>query len=302
MRIDVHQHLWTPQFVEALQRRRRMPFVRRDGAGYLVHLEGEMPSAVELDNEEAARRLATLERDGVQRALIAISSPLGIEALPRAEAQELIDAYLDGVQALGESFGAWGPLALDGISAADVDAVLARGCVGVSLPSGAIQRPAVVTALHSALARIEQRDIALFVHPGPGLGGELGESTASDPPWWPAMTLYVAQMHQAWLTFNAIVRPSFPRLRVVFAMLAGIAPLHHERLVARGGPSLDVASPVSFYDTSSYGPLAIDAMARCVGHRQLLYGSDRPVVEPAANAGAGPLGENATWLATPGVV
>ena len=40
--------------------------------------------------------------------------------------------------------------------------------------------------------------------------------------------------------------------------------------------------PLTFFDTSSYGPSAIDAMLRVVGVDRLLYGSDRPVIEPVA--------------------
>lgn len=294
MRIDVHQHLWTVSLVDALQRRRRPPFVHHDAGRYLVHLAGEAPSALEVEGAE--QRLATFERDGVDRAMLAISSPLGIEALPRAEAQELIDAHLGAVLALGERFAAWGPLALDGLCPEDVDAVLARGCVGVSLPSGAFA-PSSVGALAPALARVEELGVPLFIHPGPGLGLHGRPPAPSDPPWWPALTRYVSQMQAAWLTFSACLRPSLPRLRVVYAMLAGLAPLHRERLTARGGPEVDLSSPVSFYDISSYGALAIDAMARCVGRGQLLYGSDRPVVEPVANSGSG-LHANAAWLAS----
>ncbi|HUO74775.1 MAG TPA: hypothetical protein VMU39_28675 [Solirubrobacteraceae bacterium] len=35
-----------------------------------------------------------------------------------------------------------------------------------------------------------------------------------------------------------------------------------------------------FYDTSSYGPVAIDTVSKLVGGEQLVYGSDRPVIEP----------------------
>jgi 6-methylsalicylate decarboxylase len=292
MRLDVHQHLWTASLVEALRRRRRPPFVRRDAGRYVVHLAGEAPSTLEV--EDAQRRLATFERDGVDRVLLAISSPLGIEALPRAQARELIDAHLDGVLALGDRFGAWGPLALDGVEPGDVDALLERGCAGVSLPAGALL-PSSVDALTAALTRLEELGAPLFIHPGPGLTRPGRGPAPGDPPWWPALTRYVGQMHQAWLTFSAYLRPSLPQLRVVYAMLAGLAPLQCERLSARGGPAIDLASAVDFYDSSSYGALAIDAMARCVGHTQLLYGSDRPVVEPPPNAGRD-LGVNAAWL------
>jgi hypothetical protein len=128
--------------------------------------------------------------------------------------------------------------------------------------------------------------VPLFVHPGPGpeRAGEptlTGETSLGDPLWWPALTRYVAGMHAAWLAFATAGRTTHPRLRVIFAMLAGLAPLHHERLSSRGGPGLTLRDPLVFYDTASYGPAAVAGIAELVGVEQILYGSDRPVVEPA---------------------
>ena len=75
--------------------------------------------------------------------------------------------------------------------------------------------------------------------------------------------------------------PSHPELRVIFSMLAGLAPLHAERLSSRGGPRLHASDPLVFYETSSYGPSAVRMLEEVVGCQQLLYGSDRPVVEPS---------------------
>jgi hypothetical protein len=258
---------------------------------------GEIPSAVDLESERPQRRAALLEHDGVDVALVALSSPLGIEALPRAQAQSLIDAHLDGVLALGTPFRAWGPIALDGMRCADVDAVLERGCVGVSLPAGAFEPPSSIDSLRPLLAHLEQLDVPLFIHPGPGIGDRPAESSLSDPLWWPALTRYVAQMQAAWLAFATLARRTHPRLRVVFAMLAGGAPLLSERLGARGGPSIDVRDPFTFFDTSSYGTVAVEAMARRVGLEQLLYGSDRPVIEPQPAACDELLRKNSAWLA-----
>jgi predicted TIM-barrel fold metal-dependent hydrolase len=86
-------------------------------------------------------------------------------------------------------------------------------------------------------------------------------------------------MQTAWHAFAVRVRPAHPRVRVCFAMLAGLAPLQRERLVARGGPA-PIDSDV-FLDTSSYGPRAVDAVVREVGIDRLVHGSDRPVVAPA---------------------
>ena len=111
--------------------------------------------------------------------------------------------------------------------------------------------------------------------------------------WWPALTTYVSDVHLAWHAFliaNPPARPQHPNLRICFAMLAGLAPLHAERLVVRGGPAEAVGNPNLFYDTSSYGPRAIGAMAGVVGLDQLVTGSDRPVVDPPLTP---PLGERA---------
>ena len=97
--------------------------------------------------------------------------------------------------------------------------------------------------------------------------------TVTEPDWWRALTVYVAQMQGAWLTFATFGRRKHPELKIVFTMLAGGAPLLSERLRARGAPAVDLSDPLSFYDTSSYGPFAIDAMARLVGVDQRLEGS-----------------------------
>jgi hypothetical protein len=87
-------------------------------------------------------------------------------------------------------------------------------------------------------------------------------------------------MHAAWHAFLAWGRAEHPELTIVWAMLAGGAPLHAERLAARGGPA-EIADPRSFYDVSSYGAGAVEAAIRADGADQLVFGSDRPVAEPA---------------------
>jgi predicted TIM-barrel fold metal-dependent hydrolase len=285
-RVDVHQHVWTEPLVAALAARRDRPRVRRghDGGGWVLELDGEPDYPIADDVAERERLVGS---DGVDLALVAMSMPVGIEGLPAREAEPLLDAYTEGVRALPDAFGAWGAVGVAEPDAAAVDACLDAGCVGVALPAGALATPARVERLGAVLARLEERDAPLFVHPGPARGDDLQGA----PGWWPALTSYVAEMNAAWHAFaaignenhsrqGAVGNENHSRLRVVFAMLAGLAPLHHERLGARGGPAERVAQSNLFYDTSSYGPRAIDAMARCVGVDQLVYGSDRPIVEP----------------------
>jgi predicted TIM-barrel fold metal-dependent hydrolase len=136
------------------------------------------------------------------------------------------------------------------------------------------------------LARLEDSGAPLLVHPGPrprqvsSAAYASGEPSLCDPLWWSALTRYVAEMHAAWLAFVAVGRAEHPRLRVVFSMLAGLAPLHAERLLARGGPAPLAHDPLTFYESSSYGPDSRRRIAEAVGAEQLLYGSDRPVLDP----------------------
>jgi 6-methylsalicylate decarboxylase len=286
MKTDIHQHLWTEPLVQALAQRTEFPFVRDEHGLTVLFLAGERPYVIDLASEAPARRAELVRGDGLHRALVCLSSPLGIESLPRAQALRLLDAYHEGALALGEPFGVWGALALEDPDPDDVDRALDRGCVGISLPAGALAGVQRLARLRPLLARLERRGAPLFVHPGlAGAAPGAGASSLGDPLWWPALTHYVADMHAAFLAFLGAGRAEHPELRVVFAMLAGLAPLHGERLAARGGPDRRRSSepdPLVFYDTSSYGPLAIGALADAIGGPgQLLYGSDRPVVEPA---------------------
>ncbi|MFZ1154479.1 MAG: amidohydrolase family protein [Solirubrobacteraceae bacterium] len=283
MKTDIHQHLWTEPLVEALLRRDELPFVRNEQGLTVLFLSGERPYVIDLDSEAPSHRAELVQRDGLDRALVCLSSPLGIEPLPRKSATELIDAHLEGALALGDPFGVWGALALNGLDPNDVDRALDRGCIGISLPAGALGSIDMLARVSPALARIQSRGAPLFIHPGPGGQLPLPEASLGDPLWWPALTRYVADMQAAWFVFATAARRLFPELRVIFSMLAGLAPLHSERLLSRGGPVRGEIDPLVFYDTSSYGPRAISQLEQVVGVKQLLYGSDRPVVDPSGN-------------------
>ena len=279
-RADLHQHLWTAPLLDALATRRFAPFVRREAGVTVLHSDGEQPYVIDVAAELPERRAAALRDDGLDRAVIALSSPIGIEALPREEALELIDAHLRGMRSLPSRFSAWGPVALDRPDPAEVDARLAAGCTGISLPAGALAGPARLDAIGPVLERVAEHGALLFVHPGRAPGQRAETALLDEPLWWRALTDYVAQMQAAWLTFATVGRRALPELTIVWAMLAGTAPLQLERLGSRGGPPVELRDPDQFYDTSGYGPAAVETLARRVGEAQLVYGSDRPVIDP----------------------
>ena len=273
-RVDLHQHLWPERLIALLARRRRPPLLERRGRAWWLRLHGEPDCAVDLADHDPARRAALAEADGLERVLICLSTPLAIEALPDEERKPLLEAFHEGVLELGRPFGLWA-------------AAPHPEADGISVPAAALVSGEAAPLLDWA----QECDLPLLVHPGPAAAGH------DVPAWWPALTDYVAQMQAAWLAFATRGRLRHPHLRVVFAMLAGLAPVHGERLAARGGVVRH--DPLSFYDVSSYGVKAVDAMIRAVGIDQIVFGSDRPVAQPPHLGGLGAAAEAAIERANP---
>ena len=277
--IDVHQHLWPEPLLAALARRDRPPQMVRRGDGWILRTPGEDDWPVVLSDHDPDRRLRVLDAQGVDRALVAPSVPLGIEALPADEAAPLIDAWHEGAAELPARFGAWAAVGLAEPDPAALGDLLDRGFVGACIAADALDGPASVAALDDVLGVLERRGAPLLVHPGPSPETLSASAASRAPAWWPAMTRYVASMNAAWHAFAVAGRPAHPGLRVCFAMLAGLAPLHRERLAARGGRA--VPDPATFVDSSSYGPRAVDAVIRELGVDAVVHGSDIPVVAGA---------------------
>ncbi|MGI5287468.1 amidohydrolase [Nonomuraea polychroma] len=297
MGIDVHQHLWTGSFVDALRARTSPPYLD----GWTLILDGEPP--YEVDPADHEHRDTT----GLELALVSLSSPLGIEFLPPEECWPLLDAYHDGALALGEPFGAWaatcqsepdpdrlakdldrgwdGPAAKRGHPSQHAERSSARKICGLQIPATAVPDDRLLEVL-------TDRDLPLFVHPGPA------QAADGMPPWWPALVPYVQQMHHSWHYFHAVVRPRHPRLRVCFALLAGLAPLHSERLIARGGTGRGLVDRDFFVETSSYGPRAIDAIVRELGIDVVVNGSDTPYAT-APDPGLGAAAAHAIRVTNP---
>jgi 6-methylsalicylate decarboxylase len=270
--VDIHQHLWPEPLLRALSQRSEPPMLVRGGDGWTLRLSGEPESAVDLADHDPEARAALVEADGLGRVLVAPSTPLGVEALPAAEAAPLLAAYHEGVAALPAPFGAWAAVGLAEPDPAALAGLLDQGFSGACVSADGLAGPDGYDRLGPLLETLERRDAPLLIHPGPAPG----PPPPAAPRWWAALTDYGAAMQRAWYAFAVWGRPAHPGLRVCFAMLAGLAPLHRERLQARGGQA--ALDPGVFLDVSSYGERAVDAVLREIGVDQLVFGSDRPVV------------------------
>ncbi|MET8520444.1 amidohydrolase [Nocardioides sp. NPDC004968] len=283
--VDVHQHLWPPALVEELRRRRQPPYLD----GWVLHLDGEPPYSVDPGDHDLPRRAG--QEDGL--VLLSLSSPLGIESLAPAEAHGLLDAWHGFADDLPADYGLWAAPALVEPDLDGLEKVLAHDRVhGLQVPATALATPIALEALAPILAVAQEADLPVLVHPGPA-----ADPATDQPNWWPALTSYVAQQSAAWHSWHVAGRSLLPTLRIAFVALAGLAPLHHERLAQRGG-SLGAIDRHVYYETSSYRTQAIDAMSRVVGVDPLVNGSDRPYAEPT-DPGLGEALSRAILVANP---
>ncbi len=288
--IDVHQHVWPESLIDALRARRSPPRLR----GWTLELAGEPDYEVDPRTHDPDERAALARSDGLELALVSLSSPLGIESLAPPEAAELLDAYHDGALGLPAPLEAWAAACLTDVDAGALSRELERGFVGLQLPATALLDGAGYDNAGPLLDVLEGAGLPLMIHPGPVALAATGPvaltatgpvavtaTGAGAPPWWPAVVSYVQQMHAAWFAFRVHGRPRHPRLRVCFAMLAGLAPLHSERFASRAGDRGVVDHDV-FLDVSSYGTRAVDATVRVLGIDALVNGSDRPYADPVS--------------------
>lgn len=315
--VDVHQHLWTPEFVDALRRRAAAPLpvppylVVEDDA-WTYHGPGAAPLRVDPAAHDVAARLADLDRDGVACAVVAQSSGLGVEWLPSKEATDVLDAYHAGAAALPDRFAHWAATGLVEPDPAAVGTALDGGAVGLELPATALVTPSGWEDVAPLLEVLQERDAALLVHPGiapgPSPAPAPTPSPQGVPSWWTPVVDYVGQMHAAWYAFRVAGRALAPRLRVCFALLAGLAPLHGERVRARStvpgaepGEGVDRGrvDPSTFVETSSYGPRAVDAVVRVLGVDVVVLGSDAPYAAAPGSFGLGEAGEAVVRHANP---
>jgi 6-methylsalicylate decarboxylase len=258
---DVHQHLLPPVLVEALSARREPPRI----VGRSLELaEGTFP--FEERDHDLGERIALLDRDGIDVAIVSLAPTMETEGNP-----ELEQAYNEGIRAVVAEAGG----RLRAFAAGECLDGFAGVCVSA---------PALVRGLGELPDELARAGQALLVHPGPP-----GAPPAGAPSWWTAVVDYPAQMQAAYFAWLDDGVDRHPDLDVVFAVLAGGAPVQLERLRSRGGDPDRANHPRIHLDVASYGGRALELCLAAVGPAQLVYGSDRPVVDatPTLDALAG---------------
>jgi 6-methylsalicylate decarboxylase len=248
----------------------------------------EADGPIDLRGHDPERRLREMDEAGIDRCVVALSTPIGIEALPTDEALPLLDAYHDGVlelvQASDGRLAAWAspPLAADDAGAGEVARRLDQGFVGACIPSEALASPSAVDRCAPLLDLLQRRGAPAFVHPGPAPWTAVppGPATGGDglPSWWTNLAVYPGLSVRAFFTWRAVGAPRFPALRLVFAIMAGGAPFLEGRWRTFAGQAGEIERNV-FFDTASFQRLALETAMATYGLEQIVFGTDIPVID-----------------------
>jgi hypothetical protein len=255
---DIHQHLWPPSFFSALSARSQPPRLRGRG----LELAGAPVWQLDVESHDLDTRLGLMDRLELERAVVSLQPTLGIDQLPRDEAFELTETWEAGILELAD--------AADGRIVPLAAREPAAGFAGVCV-SGAALRD--LDALAPRLDALVESDRFLFVHPG------AATTPPGAPSWWRAIVDYTAEMQAAYIAWLATGAARWPDLDVVFAILAGGAPIQLERMAARGVDERSAMLPRLWFDTATYGRRALDLVMSTYGVERVLFGSDLPVVD-----------------------
>jgi hypothetical protein len=257
---DVHEHLWPQSFFAALSARTQPPRLH----GRALELAGAAVWELDVESHGLDARLALMDRSGLDRAVVSLQPTLGINALPADEARGLIETWETGILELARAAsGRIIPLAAS---------EPADGFAGLCIAGAELLD---LDALAPRLDRLVERGRFLFVHPG------AAATPPGAPPWWTAIVDYTAEMQAAYIAWLAAGAARWPELDVVFAILAGGAPIQLERMAARGIEERSAMLPHIWFDTATYGRRALDLAMSTFGVEPMLFGSDVPVVDPA---------------------
>jgi predicted TIM-barrel fold metal-dependent hydrolase len=209
-----------------------------------------------------------------------------VEALPEDDARPLLDAYHRGISELvGWSNGRLLAFAAACLSAPDaglrdVADRLEAGFVGLSLPSEVLATPAGLDLCAPLLELLERSGRPLFVHPGPAPWTRAEPADPRLPPWWTPLAQYPAWSLRAFATWRALGAAAHPRLRVVFAIMAGGAPFLEGRWRTFSGLAGAIDRNI-FLDTASCQRLDLELALAAYGAEQIVLGTDIPVIDPA---------------------
>lgn len=286
--IDVHNHFYPPEYLDALRAGESVVRVTLDDAGNpCVHYPGDYNVAVR-GHRDIAYRAEIVAREGVDTQIITLTTPgthVEAPALAVRLSRLVNDAFAIIVRERGPRFAALATLPLCDPSASIAE--LRRSMEELHFPGAMlfsnVNGVALADARFEPLYQEANRlGAVLHIHPTSPVGVE-----AMAEYWLMPLVgfLFDTTLAAAKLVFSGVPE-RYPRIKWVLSHLGGTIPYFAERL-DRGWRAfsecrVNIDRPPSeylrnfYYDTVNFDPRALRFAADFAGVGQLLGGSDYP--------------------------
>ena len=288
MLIDVHNHFYPPEYIDALRAGESAVRVTIDAEGNpCLHYPGDYNVAVR-GHRDIDYRQTVLEREGVDTQVITFTTPgTHVETPDRAVryARLVNDAFARIVKERAPRFNALATLPLNDPAASVAElrrAVSDLGLPGAMLFSNVDGVALADARFHALYEEANRLGAVLHIHPTDPVGVE-----AMTDFWLMPLVgfLFDTTLAAAKLVFAGIPE-RWPNIKWILSHLGGAIPYLAERL-DRGWKAfpdcrVNIPRPPSeylrrfYFDTVNFDPAALRLAVDFAGASQLLAGSDYP--------------------------
>jgi aminocarboxymuconate-semialdehyde decarboxylase len=280
MRVDVHAHLWTEEYMDVAE---------REGADYLrPNVKFLRTLGGSESDHDMGRRFEHMDESGIDLQVI---SPSGIPLYSEDEAKAVRlarysnDHFAGYVERFPDRFRSYAVLPLPSVEASLAELERAFDSLamrGVILLTSILDRSPADPAFDPIWAELDRRRAVVFFHPaGVGAGSQrmMDEGLA-----WNIGAPVEDTMVATQLVYAGIPE-RYPNVRIIIAHVGGAMPMLLARLDDQPDPAVAFAPPSPpselarrlYYDTISHGhPPALRCAVDSFGEAQMVFGTDYP--------------------------
>ncbi|KAF3910891.1 hypothetical protein ABW20_dc0107694 [Dactylellina cionopaga] len=329
--VDVHTHVYPPQYVSILKTRSKVPYIRDTEPGKpsrLIILPGEDDPS----NESTAKgrpiggeyydinkKIEFMDLHGIDISVISLANPW-LDFFDPSEAKKVAQEVNDAINSMCDShkgrlfaFGSLPLSASTGIIVEEVQRLPTLNYMrGIIMGTGGLGKGLDDPELDPVYRALEENEMTIFLHPHYGLPKEVFGPRAAE--YGHILPLALGFPLETTIAVSRMILGGvfdrFPKLSVLLAHSGGTLPFLAGRLEScilhdahYSGPGAATKSRRSIWDILKtnilldavvYSELGVRAAAMASGGDRVLFGTDHPFFPPLETGAEGE--EEEKWL------